>query len=64
MTEETYNLDKDMVWGQVGKINKILENEGIKNSDKSFLHGMLRVWLCVIENGENPPDVTFPVYKR
>lgn len=53
---ETYNINKDFVWGQIHDINNALE-QNLNYSDRTYLIGMLRVWESVISEGESVPEL-------
>ena len=55
---EMYHIDKNMVWEQIHQINEKMLDEKVKRSDITYLTGMLRVWECVISDGESVPDLS------
>lgn len=56
---ETYNLDKDLVWKQIANINAELDDPSTKTAQANYLFGMLRVWECVLSEGESIPELKF-----
>jgi hypothetical protein len=55
--DETYKINKDLAWALVHGINEKLDSPDTTNAQGSYLLGMLRVWECVISNGESIPSL-------